>query len=97
MKVLINLKAETRTTKDGRQFLVYQTTNNKNEVIKVKFQKVVKNIPTEQGYYICTVDSDYANFTQDFWGKILWVKDTNFVFDKVNKSNSIAEDFEPAN
>ena len=97
MKIKMILKAETRTTKEGKKFLVYQTTNKKNEVVKVKFQQIVRNIPSEQGMYDCYFDSDLANVKTDFWGKMMWIKDTNFSYEKVaNAKNSVAEDFEPA-
>ena len=87
------LKVEKRTTKDTKkEFPVYATTNKNGEIIKVKFRQEVKNAPTEPGTYTMYFNSENANMTRDFYGKVMWVNKAEF--GPVVRKDTVSAEFE---
>ena len=89
------LKCEIKETKvDKRKFPVFATTNKSGDTIKVKFQQIVKNIPQEAGTYDMYFDSELSNMSKDFYGKVLWIADPNFKFQKAVRKDTVKDEFE---
>lgn len=89
------LKCEIKETKaDHRKFPVFATTNKFGDIIKVKFQQVVKNTPQNAGTYDMYFESTLANMSKDFYGKVLWIADPNFKFQPVVSKDTVKDEFE---
>lgn len=87
------LKVEIRKTKDTKkEFPVYATTNKSGEIIKVKFRQEVTNAPKEAGTYTMYFESENANMTRDFYGKVMWVNKA--MFGDVVRKDTVSNEFD---
>lgn len=90
------LKVEERETKTEpkKKFLIFATTTKGGNIVKVKFQKAVKNLPEEPGTYEAIFDSEQSNLTRDFYGMVMWVGDPSFRFRPAQRVDKVKDEFE---
>lgn len=76
MEKVIEIKCSEKVNKQtGNKFPVYGAKDNEGKMMKVKFRQSVKNVQSEPGRYLMTVDTEKCNIAHDDYGEILWVSE----------------------
>lgn len=91
MERKIEIKAQTRTTKEGRTFTIYVTPLPNGDIMEVRFRKAVTNIPF--GRFYCVFEDENANIKNGYYGRTLWIKVVSR-FEPFTPKNKLSELFE---
>jgi len=86
------VKAEQKTTQDGKKFMTYKTVDKKGRLMDCKFRREVTNIPTEP--CVLVVPDDMCSVDKNRQFPVLWIGEILEVKPYAQQASNLGEYFD---
>ena len=70
----IQVIAREKKTNDGKKFMIYKCKKADGSLVSMKFRQEVTKKPTQEGRFICTIETELMNKSLTDFGEVWWVR-----------------------